>query len=236
LRWLLTGTGPAATNVYEAGAFLRTRPDVDYPDLMLGFAPVAMRFDPTVPDCGYQVIMASMRAEARGTVKITSADPRRPPALRFNYLSTSNDRRFWVDAVHVARNVLAQPAFREFDGGETYPGPIAGTDQQIVDWATRTVETNMHPTSTCRIGTDDHSVLNPATMGVHGVDGLSVADASAMPYCPNSATHAPTMMLAEKAADLILGNTPLAAPAPPATGSPAPELSAHIAPRSAAPA
>ena len=107
-------------------------------------------------------------------------------------------------------DVLAQPAFRDFAGGETYPGPLVETDEQIVDWAGRTVESNMHPTSTCRLGTDDRSVVDPDTMHVHGVGGLSVVDASAMPYCPNSATHAPTMMLAEKAADMLLGNTPLA--------------------------
>jgi len=180
------------------------------------------------------MIMAAMRMESRGTVKITSLDPHRPPALRFNYLSTPADRRFWVDVVHLAREVLAQPAFREFDGGETYPGPIAETDQQILDWATRTVQTNMHPTSTCRLGTDDHSVLDPATMGVHGLDGLSVADASAMPYCPNSATHAPTMMLAGKAADLILRNTPLAPQAPPAAEALRSRSTEHREPRRAA--
>lgn len=220
LRWLLTRTGPAATNVYEAGALLRSNPDVEWPDLVLGFAPMAMRFEPNVPQVGYQMIMAAMRAEARGTVKITSTDPRTPPALRFRYLSTSADRRFWVDAVRLARNVLAQPAFAEFDGGETFPGPKVQTDGQIVGWAARTIQSNMHPTSTCRMGVDELSVLDPATMGVHGVEGLSVADASAMPYCPSTATHAPTMMLAERAADLILGNTPLApqAAAVPAAG------------------
>ncbi len=208
LRWLLTRDGPAATNVYEAGAFLRSRPDVDSPDLMFGFAPLAMRFEPDPPDRGYQLIMAAMRPEARGSVTITSTDPRRPPALRFDYLSTPADRTFWVDALRLARDVLGQSAFADLDGGETYPGPGVTTDEQVVDWAARTVETNMHPTSTCRLGTDDRSVLDPATMGVHGLSALSVADASAMPYCPSSATHAPTMMLAEKAADLILGATP----------------------------
>ena len=209
LQWLLTGRGPAATNVYEAGGFLRSTPGATYPDLMLGFAPLAMRFDPNVPDHGYGLIMAAMRAESRGSVTVTSADPRRPPALRFRYLSTSADRRFWIDALRIAREVLAQPAFADIDGGETYPGPGVTGDRQVVDWAARTVETNMHPTSTCRLGGDPNSVLDPGTMRVHGLDGISVADASAMPYCPNSATHAPTMMVAEKAADLILGNTPL---------------------------
>ena len=209
LQWLLTHRGPAATNVYEAGASLRSNPDVDYPDMVLGFAPLAMRFEPDPPDRGYQLIMAAMRPDGRGTVKITSIDPRRPPALRFDYLATEADRRFWVDALRLVRDVFAQPAFADLDGGETYPGRGVETDEQIVEWARRTVETNMHPTSTCRLGVDDRSVLDPATMGVRGLEGVSVADASAMPYGPNGATHAPTMMLADKASDLILGNTPL---------------------------
>jgi choline dehydrogenase len=120
LRWLLTHGGPAATNVYEAGASLRSRPDVDYPDMVLGFAPLAMRFEPDPPARGYQLIMAAMRPEARGTVKITSTDPRRPPALRFDYLATEADRRFWVDALRLVRDVFAQPAFADLDDGETY--------------------------------------------------------------------------------------------------------------------
>jgi choline dehydrogenase len=168
-----------------------------------------MRFDPHIPDRGYQLMMASMRPAARGTVKIASTDPRRQPALKFNYLGNDVDRRFWVDAVHIARDLLNQPAFKELDGGETWPGPGVETDEEILDWVARTAQSNMHPTSTCRLGTDELSVVDPLTMGVHGVEGLAVADASVMPLCPNSATHAPTMMLAEKAADLILGNSPL---------------------------
>lgn len=227
LQWLLTHRGPAATNVYEAGASLRSNPDADYPDMVLGFAPLAMRFEPDPPERGYQLIMAAMRPEARGTVKITSADPHRPPALRFDYLATEADRRFWVDALRLVRNVFAQPAFADLDGGETYPGPGVETDEQIVEWARRTVQTNMHPTSTCRLGVDDRSVLDPATMRVHGLEGLSVADASAMPYGPNGATHAPTMMLADKASDLILGNTP---PAPQGRRAPRRELSGQQPP------
>jgi choline dehydrogenase len=224
LRWLLTHTGPFATNVYEAGGFLRSNPDVDYPDLMMGLQPVAMRFDPNVPARGYGVIMAAMRPESRGTVKIRSTDPHQPPALRFNYLSTEADRRFWVDSMHIARTLLSQPAFADIDGGETYPGPGVETDEEILAWARHTIASNMHPTSTCRMGMDDLSVVDPATMQVRGVEGLSVVDASVMPHCPNSATHAPTLMLATKAADLILGKTPLAAAvrtAPPAVEAPA---------------
>jgi choline dehydrogenase len=208
LQWL-AGKGPASTNVFEAGGFLRSSPDAAYPDLMLGFAPVAMQFHDDAPEHGYQLIMAGMRAEATGTVKVSSTDPHRPPTLLFNYLSTEADRRFWVNALGIAREILAQAAFRDLDAGETWPGPTVASDEDVIDWVRRTGETDMHPTSTCRMGTGEGAVLDPSTMQVHGLEGLRVVDASAMPYCPNSATHAPTMMLAEKAADLILGNTPL---------------------------
>ena len=208
LQWL-AGRGPAATNVFEAGAFLRSNPKATYPDLMLGFAPVAMRFHEDAPEHGYQLIMAAMRAESTGTVKISSPDPRRPPALRLNYLSTQADERFWVDALRIAREIFAQDAWRDLDAGETWPGPAVTSDEEVVDWVRRTGETDMHPSSTCRMGTGPDSVLDPSTMAVHGLERLRVVDASAMPYCPNGATHAPTMMLAERASDLILGNTPL---------------------------
>src|SRR4051794_33578323 len=121
IRWLLTRGGPAATNLYEAGAFLRTGPHVDYPDLMLGFAPAAMRFDPNAPDRGYQMIMAGMRAEARGSVTITSADPRQPPALRFNYLATDADRRVLVGARPTPPAPPAAPALPGSQGGGGHP-------------------------------------------------------------------------------------------------------------------
>lgn len=208
LAWL-AGRGPASTNIFEGGGFVRTRPDVDYPDLMLGFAPVAMAFHDDPPEHGYQLIMAGMRAESTGSVRIRSADPRRPPDLLFNFLSTAGDRRFWVDALRIAREVLAQGAFVEFDAGEVWPGPDVVTDREVVDWVRRSGETDMHPTSTCRMGTGDDTVVDPTTMRVHGMTGVSVVDASVMPFCPNSATHAPTMMVADKASDLLLGNTPL---------------------------
>jgi choline dehydrogenase len=217
LQWL-AGRGPAATNIFEAGGFLRSNPGATYPDLMLGFAPVAMRFHDDAPEHGYQLIMAGMLAEATGTVRITSPDPHSAPAIRMNYLSTEADQRFWVDALRITREIFAQDAFRDVDAGETWPGPDVATDEEVVDWVRRTGESDMHPTSTCRMGTGPGSVLDPSTMRVHGLEGLRVVDASAMPYCPNSATHAPTMMLAEKAADLILGNAPLPAERPAGVG------------------
>jgi choline dehydrogenase len=150
-----------------------------------------------------------MYSDARGSVKIVSTDPRVHPALRFNYLSTDQDRREWVEAVTVARTILTQPAFEPFNDGELSPGPAVGTEQEILDWVAKDAETALHPSCTCRMGTDADSVVDPLTMAVHGVQGLRVVDASVMPYVTNGNIYAPVMMLAEKSADLILGNTPL---------------------------
>jgi choline dehydrogenase len=179
---------------------------------MFHFLPLAIRYDGSAPagGHGYQVHVGPMYSDARGSVKITSTDPSIHPALRFNYLSTDQDRREWVEAVHVARRILNQPAFEPFNDGEASPGPSVGTDPEILDWVARDGETALHPSCTARMGTDAASVVDPLTMGVHGVDGLKVVDASAMPYVTNGNIYAPVMMLAEKAADLILGNTPLA--------------------------
>ena len=131
------------------------------------------------------------------------------PALRFNYLSTENDRREWIEMVRAARHILNQPAFAAFNGGELSPGPSVETDEEILDWVRKDAETALHPSCTAKMGTDPMSVLDPATMGVHGVDGLRVVDASVFPFVTNGNIYAPVMMVAEKAADLILGNTPL---------------------------
>ncbi|MFI7586396.1 choline dehydrogenase [Spongisporangium articulatum] len=213
LQWLLARTGPAATNHFEAGGFARSNADVDYPNLMFHFLPLAIRYDGTKPvdGHGYQVHVGPMYSDARGSVRIVSTDPWTHPELRFNYLSTDQDRREWVEAIRVTREILSQPALKPFDGGEVSPGPAVQTDGEILDWVARDAETAYHPSCTAALGTGPLSVLDPLTMGVHGVEGLRVADASAMPYVTNGNIYAPVIMLAEKAADLILGATPLPA-------------------------
>ena len=210
-RWLFLRSGPGATNHFEAGGFVRSNDDVAYPNLMFHFLPLAIRYDGSAPQSGhgYQVHVGPMTSDARGSVKLASADPRAKPALRFNYLSTAQDRREWVEAVRVARRILEQPALDPFNGGETSPGPAVETDEQILDWVARDGETALHPSCTCRMGTDALAVVDPATMRVHGLDGLRVVDASVFPYVTNGNIYAPVMMTAEKAADLIRGNTPL---------------------------
>jgi len=211
-QWLFLRSGPGATNHFEGGGFVRSNDDVAYPNLMFHFLPLAIRYDGTAGarGHGYQVHVGPMYSDARGTLTLTSTDPREHPALRFNYLSTAQDRREWVEAIRIARTLLDQPAMAEFDGGETSPGPTVETDEQILDWVARDAETALHPSCTARMGIDPSSVLDPLTMRVHGVEGLRVVDASSMPYVPNGNIYAPVMMLAEKAADLIAGNTPLA--------------------------
>jgi choline dehydrogenase len=206
-RWLFLRSGPGASNHFEAGGFVRSNDDVAYPNLMFHFLPLAIRYDGSQPAAkhGYQVHVGPMYSDVRGSVKIVSSDPRIKPALRFNYLSTAQDRREWIEAIGVARRILTQPAFDELSGGETSPGPSVETDEQILDWVARDAETALHPSCTCAMGT----VVDPRTLRVHGLDGLRVVDASVFPFVPNGNIYAPVMMVAEKAADLIRGNTPL---------------------------
>jgi choline dehydrogenase len=210
-QWLFFRRGPGATNHFEGGGFVRSNEDVAYPNLMFHFLPLAIRYDGSSPagGHGYQVHVGPMYSDVRGSVKLRSTDPRVHPAIQFNYLSTDQDRREWVEAVRVARRILNQPAFEPFNGGEVSPGPAVESDEEILGWVARDAETALHPSCTARMGTDGMSVVDPLTMRVHGVDGLRVVDASAMPYVTNGNIYAPVMMLAEKAADLIAGNTPL---------------------------
>ncbi len=210
-QWLFLRRGPGATNHFEAGGFIRSNDEVAYPNLMYHFLPLAIRYDGSQPEGGhgYQVHVGPMTSDARGWVRIRSADPAAKPALQFNYLSTDQDRREWVEAIRRTRDLLGQPALAPFDAGETSPGPGVETDEEVLDWVRRDAETALHPSCTCRMGTDEMSVVDPATMRVHGLDGLRVVDASVFPYVTNGNIYAPTMMVAEKAADLILGATPL---------------------------
>ena len=211
LQWLFR-RGPAATNHFEAGAFVRSSDDQPWPNLMFHFLPVAIRYDGSQPGGGhgYQVHIGPTRSNARGEVCIRSRNPREYPAIRFNYLSTEQDRREWVDAIRIARRILSQPAFEPYDGGEISPGPDVQTDDEILDWVIKDAETALHPSGTAKLGSDDMAVVDPTSFRVQGVDGLRVVDASVLPSITNGNIYAPTMMVAEKAADAIVGNTPLA--------------------------
>ncbi len=209
--WLFLRKGPGASNHFEGGGFARSNEDVDYPNLMFHFLPIAVRYDGTAPEGGhgYQVHIGPMYSNARGSVKIKSDDPTQAPAILFNYLSTDEDKREWIEAVHVARNILGQSAFDPYSDGEISPGPSVSTDEEILEWVREDGETAYHPSCTCKMGLDDMSVVHPDSLKVHGIEGVRVVDASVMPVVTNANIYAPTMMIAEKAADLIKGNNPL---------------------------
>ena len=210
LQWLFR-QGPGASNHFEAGGFLRSNNEVRWPNLMFHFLPVAVRYDGSVPAAGhgYQFHIGPMFSNSRGWVRIQSDDPFQKPKLLFNYLSTQEDRQEWTEAVAVARNIMNQPAFAPFNGGEVSPGPDVQGDVAVLDWVRKDAETALHPSCTARMGTDAMGVVDPSTMRVHGTQGLRVVDASVMPTLTNGNIYAPVMMTAEKSADLILENTPL---------------------------
>ena len=212
LQWLFR-RGPGASNHFEAGGFLRSNDDVSWPNLMFHFLPIAIRYDGSVSTegHGYQFHIGPMFSNSRGWVRIQSDDPFQKPKMLFNYLSTPEDRREWAEAIEVARNIMGQPAFERYNGGEISPGPDVTGDEAVLEWVRADAETALHPSCTARMGTDAMAVVDPTSMRVHGVQGLRVVDASVMPTLTNGNIYAPVMMIAEKAADRILGNTPLPA-------------------------
>ena len=210
LQWLFR-KGPGASNHFEAGGFLRSNDDVPWPNLMFHFLPIAIRYDGSVSTegHGYQFHIGPMFSNSRGWVRIWSDDPFQKPKMLFNYLSTPEDRREWAEAIEVARNIMGQPAFERYNGGEISPGPDVTGDEAVLEWVRADAETALHPSCTARMGTDPMAVVDPSTMRVHGAQGLRVVDASVMPTLTNGNIYAPVMMTAEKSADLILENTPL---------------------------
>jgi choline dehydrogenase len=206
--WLFLRKGPGASNHFEGGGFARSNETVKYPNLMFHFLPIAVRYDGTVTvkGHGYQIHIGPMYSDARGHIKIKNKDPYTKPEIKFNYLSTKQDRTEWVEAIQVARKIMTQPAFDEFNGGEISPGVEVASEEEILQWVAKDGETAYHPSCTAKMGTDEMSVIDPETMRVHGVTGLRVVDASVFPYVTNANIYAPVMMVAEKAADIILGN------------------------------
>lgn len=210
LRWFMRHDGMAASNHFEAGGFIRSRPGVDFPDLQLTFMPLAIK-PGTIEDVGthsYQVHIDLMRPLSRGHVRIRSADPTAPPSILFNYLQHPQDREDLRASVRLTREILAQPALAPFRGEELSPGPQVQSDAAIDAFVRQGVETCYHPVGTCRMGRAEDSVVDEECR-VRGIAGLRVVDASIMPAIVSGNTNAPTIMIAEKASDLIRGKTAL---------------------------
>ena len=210
LQWLFGRTGTGASNHFEAGGFIRSNDQAPYPNLQYHFLPIAIRYDGSVAQGthGYQVHVGPMNTDVRGHVKIASANPAEYPKIVFNYLSTPQERKDWVDAIRVTRRIMTQPAFDRFRGQELAPGEQVQSDEEILNFVASEGESAYHPSCTCKMGYGNTAVVDK-DLQVHGIDGLRVVDASVMPYITNGNIYSPVMMIAEKAADAILGNTPL---------------------------
>lgn len=209
LEWLIKGTGVGASNHFEAGGFIRGNDEVAYPNLQYHFLPIAIRYDGSAPNegHGFQLHVGPMNTDVRGHVKVKSADPQKYPSIKFNYLSTPQERKEWVEAIRCTRNLINQTAFDELRGEELSPGKGVETDEEILDFVAKEGESAYHPSCTAKMGYDDMSVVD-ANLKVHGVNNLSVVDASIMPYITNGNIYAPVLMIAEKAADILLGKSP----------------------------
>ncbi|MGI9305033.1 MAG: choline dehydrogenase [Gammaproteobacteria bacterium] len=209
-NWQLFSKGIGASNQFEAGGFIRSRAGVEHPDIQYHFLPIAMHYDgSTVQDKdGFQAHLGPMRPTSTGRVALKSKDPRDPPSIQFNYLQTQGDRREFRDGLRLTREIFAQKAFDRYRGEELAPGKQVQSDEEIDAYVRAHVESAYHPCGTCKMGNDDMGVVDGDTK-VHGVEGLRVVDASIMPSIVSGNLNAPTIMIAEKAADMILGNPPL---------------------------
>lgn len=205
-RWLLTRSGIGASNQFEAGGFIRSRAGIRHPDLQYHFFPMAVRYDGKSPNNshGFQLHVGPMRSASKGWVRLRSADPAASPRILFNYMQAQADWEEFRSGVRLTREIIAQDAFEPLRGDELSPGADVQSDAGIDQWIRETVESAYHPCGTCKMGGDTMSVVD-AHCRVHGLKGLRVVDASIMPSIVSGNLNAPTIMLAEKAADAIRG-------------------------------
>lgn len=213
LQWALTRSGPGASNQFESAGFIRSAAGVEYPDLQFHFLPIAVRYDGKAASegHGFQAHIGPMRSPSRGAVTLRSAKPEDSPKITFNYMSTEKD---WIDfraGIRLTREIFAQEAFRPFVKHEIQPGFELQTDAQIDGFIRAHAESAYHPCGTCKMGAVDDplAVVDPQT-NVIGVKGLRVVDSSIFPQITNGNLNGPSIMVGEKASDLILGKTPLA--------------------------
>jgi choline dehydrogenase len=212
LQYMLFKTGLASGQGLESGAFLKSRPDLETPDLQFHFI-AALMTDHTRKRAdrhGFMAHVCQLRPQSRGYISLKSADPLVAPVIQPNYLEAEEDRRALREGTRLAREIFAQEAFDPYRGPELMPGAHIQKDEQIDTWIRKTAETIYHPVGSAKMGTDSDSVVDPQ-LRVHGIEGLRVVDASVMPALVSGNTNAPTIMIAEKASDMILGRTPLPA-------------------------
>jgi len=204
LRWKLFKTGLGATNHFESCAFIRSGPGIKWPDIQYHFLPGAMRYDgrAAFKGHGFQVHVGHNKPCSRGHVRIRSDDPLEKPSILFNYLEHEHDRHVFRQCVRLTREIMSQPAMESYRGDEIQPGESVKSDDEIDAWMRRHTESAYHPSCSCKMGTDDLAVVDPETR-VHGIESLRVIDSSIFPVIPNGNLNAPTIMVAERGADLI---------------------------------
>ncbi|XP_023330080.1 choline dehydrogenase, mitochondrial [Eurytemora carolleeae] len=226
LQWFFNQTGSAATAHLESGGFIRSRAGVPHPDIQIHFLPSQVIDHGRKPPYleAFQVHVGPMRATSRGWLKLASNDPRAHPLIQPNYLQTEQDRWEMRQCVHLMREIFAEPAFDQYRGPELAPGSDVKSDKQIDAFVRDKCDSAYHPSCTCKMGdTSDNMAVVDSQTRVIGLDNIRVIDSSIMPSVVSGNLNAPTIMLAEKAADILLGRAPL----PPATGIPVyePDLS-----------
>ncbi|EAW31913.1 choline dehydrogenase [marine gamma proteobacterium HTCC2143] len=213
-RWLLLKDGLGSSNHFESCAFIRSKAGQKWPDIQFHFLPAAMRYDgaAAVDGHGFQLHVGPNKPHSRGRVKIISNDPNDKPSILFNYLENAKDREDWRLCIRLAREIINQPAMDIYRGDEIQPGIDIQSDEQIDRWVKDNVESAYHPSCTCKMGaSDDPLAVVDSHCRVRGITNLRVVDSSIMPRITNGNLNAPTIMLAEKAADIILGVEPLTA-------------------------
>jgi choline dehydrogenase len=208
-RWILKKDGLGATNHFESCAFIRSKAGIEWPDLQYHFLPAAMRYDgkEAFDGHGFQVHVGHNKPKSRGHVYARSADPKAAPEILFNYLEHEDDREGFRDCVRLTREIIHQPAMDDYRGEEIQPGADVTSDEDIDAFVRQAVESAYHPSCTCAMGTDEHAVVDPE-IRVRGIGGLRVVDSSVFPTIPNGNLNAPTIMVAERAADFIRARRP----------------------------
>ena len=209
-EWLFAGSGIGASNQFEAGGFIRSREEFEWPNIQYHFLPVAINYNGSnaVEEHGFQAHVGSMRSPSRGRVQVKSRDPHEHPSILFNYMSSEQDWQEFRDAIRITREIMAQPALDPYRGREISPGVEVQSDEQLDAFVREHAETAYHPSCTCKMGSDAMAVVDGQGR-VHGLQGLRVVDASIMPQIITGNLNATTLMIAEKIADRIRGATPL---------------------------
>jgi choline dehydrogenase len=204
-RYALSRSGPLTVAAGTSGAFFKTNPRLATPDIQIHFIPFSTdrMGEKLHPFSGFTATVCQLRPESRGSLKIRNADPTASPEIRINYLATETDRAAFIDGIRILREILAAPALKAYCSGEVYPGSEKTSDADLLEFCRKTGSTVYHPTSTCRMGNDPLAVVDQR-LRVRGIEGLRVVDASVMPDLMSGNTNAPTIMIAEKASDMIL--------------------------------